>query len=300
MGDSEPLRECEEGSEPAPGTRAIVPVARGGSRKKVFFVPGYLGENWKVDHGPHPVSGDLANQAMRAWAKYAADFALVPDADIFVVNWPSFPTLERILKLWTGLGLNGNVAAKVGVAGAGVAIAARFLPGAKALLALSSLLLLAHWDAARRAADRTGEELAAICESHDGEALIIGHSLGGRVALRVREFFRGPPKRIPHVVAFAPALSPNEVKWDNMKKGLSRPGECFHSKHDQMLALAYGATQLWLNYSIGLWGVPSEHSDAIRNIDVSVLPNGGKRGHAHYVSDWVELLRAHSSGIGAT
>ena len=286
------LEILDPGVLPEPGQPSVARIADGGTRQatRIYLVPGYLGENWALPHGPHRVDPNDSTD-LGKWANYARDFANRVDADVFLVNWPSAPTLRRMLEFWP------RVKALLDQADA---FTGELEPHAISLLLSHPLLLAsaslayfgAHWQTARREADHAGVELAHLCRQNSGRTIVIGHSLGGRVALRVREFYEGT-NNVPQPVVFAPAVSPREINWLNFAKN-REPAECFFSKHDLMLALLYGTAQLLHGPALGLYGPPKLWADLLRGINVSRLDDNRPRRHVHYMFDWIELLRRHS------
>ncbi|MBM4292428.1 MAG: DUF726 domain-containing protein [Deltaproteobacteria bacterium] len=101
------------------------------------------------------------------------------------------------------------------------------------------------WEAAAAEADRSArrllDELRATRAAHPRAPIyLIGHSLGGRMALRACALMaeEGAPVPNLHVSAWASALDTREVPWEALAR-LPSPPEVVHSAHDLVLKVIF-------------------------------------------------------------
>jgi pimeloyl-ACP methyl ester carboxylesterase len=173
------------------------------SQAQIYLIPGYLSENTALAYGPHRIAPD--DESLGIWGSFARDFARQVDAPVSMVNWKAG---TGFLELCEGKISPLDFAARMAFQ-FGVAI---------------------------EQADQAAKSLARDIEATNRPAVVIGHSMGGRVALKVREHCSVP------VIAFAPSAAAREIDWERFGRS-TEPAECFHSRNDYMIGL-YGAVEL--------------------------------------------------------
>lgn len=212
---------------------------------RIYFIDGYLSENDALEHGPHPVGED---DGLGVRADGARTLSEHVDDPVFWVNYP---------------------------AGTGFF---EFLGGEISFLTYQWRFLTNFWSAFQ-AADETAKRLGQQIHQSSESALVIGKSLGARVALKVRE--HAPAS----VIALAPPLSYHKVDWEEFRES-DEPAECYFSQNDEMIR-RYALISLQWNSCLGIHGVPDHLNDTLRPTDLS------PRGHGD-LDDWVDILREHS------
>ena len=173
--------------------------------------------------------------------------------------------------------------------------------------------LLSTWRDAAKEADRLILPLRRTLKEIDRPVILVGHSLGGRIALKVAERF--PKDKIQSLVVLAPAYESTICKYDKIESAVLNKIIVCHSKRDMVLqslftlgqssrsvlkglkafqtkdkwsmlgALSEIATHRMTNPPIGLYGIPSNrHSDKFIVSDCNPL------GHLDYCGKLCEIL----------
>lgn len=148
--------------------------------------------------------------------------------NLIVYQWPGQSATELFLEMLTMLLSQGG----------------RFNQLKHSLLSLAQELYTA-WFNAVHACDAQVEDVTHLYQElcAQGEVYVLGHSLGGRLALKALELHSANPStRTPKVSAWAPALNSTEMKWTTLNQLKSVP-EIMYSQADQVLKLIYPLAQ---------------------------------------------------------
>jgi hypothetical protein len=240
-------------------------------------------------------SGAATKYADEAPDHLAAATALDPDPPI-VAPLSVFSAVRSGIAV-AGAGaqvLRGGVAATNAAKTAAKVVAALLAAGFTILGTYKLAQLIRNWRTAKKEAERTASELAATLPK-DKEILLVGHSLGGRIALRTKELLASSKNDyLVSAIAMAPALSSGDMDHSVFHTHEAPEGEVFFSRHDRILSLAYRLGELSPRRAIGEVGV-GDYSPTFRGVDASNRQYRMRRGHGHYSHDLIHLL--HESQI---
>ena len=218
----------------------------------------------------------------------AVDFVerTYPDSPIYLLHWGSKELADVAMMFGkAGLGQGGRAAI------AGVAKSA----GKKAMGKLNPILPIAiaadvaknPWHVARVRADKTGVILADILARYQGEVILVGHSLGGRVmatAAQAASTNRG--KSQIRDVRLAGAAIGTNFDWDAVGSAANGVVVNYFSRNDAVLKFLYKTAEFGSD-AVGLGGTTSQTAN-IHDVDVSdVVP-----GHSSY---WANIAGAYEA-----
>ncbi|MGD1524185.1 DUF726 domain-containing protein [Vibrio harveyi] len=130
-----------------------------------------------------------------------------------------------------------------------------------------------EWKQSLINAELAGVELANYIGSHKGQYVLMGHSLGARVAFHCLKNL-APSKMVLSAFLFGGAIPINE-KWNEIteKKPSLRIYNA-HSKNDYVLKVLYRAGTKLSEHPIGLRPINQKNAKGILNIDMSKLVSG--------------------------
>lgn len=97
--------------------------------------------------------------------------------------------------------------------------------------------ILDTWRAARKEADRISKKLDEILNVVDRPIILVGHSLGGRIALQYAS--RKGIKPLRSVYALAPAVSRSEIDLETIEENVEKSVILGYSKRDLVLQCLY-------------------------------------------------------------
>lgn len=97
--------------------------------------------------------------------------------------------------------------------------------------------ILDTWRAARKEADRISKKLGSILNNIDRPIILVGHSLGGRIALQYAS--QKGIKPLQSVYALAPAVSQSEIDLDSIEQNVEKSVIIGYSKRDLVLQCLY-------------------------------------------------------------
>lgn len=222
----------------------------------------------------------------------AVDFVeqTYPDSPIYLLNWGSKELADVAFLLGkAGAGQAGKVAM------AGLAKRA----GKKAMAKLNPILPVAiaadvaknPWHVARVRADKTGVILADILARYDGDVILVGHSLGGRVmATAAQAASTSRKKSRIRDIRLAGAAIGTKFDWDAVGQTATGVVVNYFSGNDSVLKLLYKAAEFG-SVAVGLAGTGSTASN-VHDVDVSdVVPD-----HSAYWLNITGLYEAQTVG----
>lgn len=157
--------------------------------------------------------------------------------------------------------------------------------------------ILSVWSEAVSSAEEYSAKLADSIEGFEN-VILMGHSLGGRIVLRVGEllskkYINLEAKNIPGIISLAPAIKNSEIDL-SILNDMRSDVEVFYSKYDMILKVLYKVGEKSLGTTIGELGVNDVRCNNIMNYDVSSCHGRQLRGHTHYESDILPLLESNS------
>lgn len=236
----------------------------------VIFVHGFLGANSDHTH--------WKNQIQRYMQRPASHF---------IYRWKADYTEDVLCKVGLGGSVLGSTAEKANVAMMSLLSNVGSDTGARY-----------YWQQCRENTDFQVLQLVALLQREvfqDCRITLVGHSLGGRVALKAAEYcgkivneLGMPAVQLRSVVALAPVIQDNELDWDMVRKGVSQKPEVFYSNEDLVLSLLFRAGEGMLSPLVGFQGA---NSSTVFNIDCSRFG----LGHDDYVGSWGKVFRNSNS-----
>ena len=173
------------------------------------------------------------------------------DCELWIYHWPSNNEL-RILREIRNDFLKGI----------------RRLDGGSPSKAVLALLRMGAagsgaWRKTVRRADIVAEQLARLPATCGRPIILVGHSLGGRIALTAAqnawEPFRG-------VFALAPAVSEQRVDWSRLRVGSRVRPVVVSSRNDRILYFFYRLGQMTTTEPLGLGGPPSGTGEQVEDM----------------------------------
>ncbi len=287
----------------------MVADSRSSHRPLLVIVPGFLAD------APVRKFGPFAQPAKRSGVYAATEWELVAtelherlDCDVWLFSWPNGlippPTSEEH-QLGRGAQPYANVA-KVGI----VPVVTRVPEALKLALALIGGTLGASyamaqylkWRAALKNADRAHLELVPYLKTEIArrpQVLLVGHSLGGRIALRAADVMR-TSQRDPSLppllstVAMAPALGCMRVPPEIQRSRVA-VADIAWSEHDWVLSKVFRAVAMSEGVALGC-RPEQAMAQALAFHDVSEIETGRFTGHGDYSSDMYRYITATTVG----
>jgi hypothetical protein len=202
------------------------------------------------------------------WAQWKIAVNLrYPDAPVYRVYWGA-KELRDVGALIGAQGLKHAARGALSRLAKKASKSVGSLPGLGAVLAASDLAAN-PWSVALTRADMTGAILADIIARTDQDRFVlIGHSLGGRVAVRAAQSLgtRNDAPKIEAVHLLGAAVSKGE-DWRTLDSAVIEHVWNYHSRNDMVLAAVYRGAQIG-KQAIGCVGFGSSFRK-IRDRDVS-------------------------------
>lgn len=134
------------------------------------------------------------------------------------------------------------------------------------------------WSVAQSRADATAAVLADALARTRGEFVLVGHSLGGRIALLTAQTLgtRADASKVAEVHALGAAVTRGELKLIELQEASSGGVWNYHSHRDLVLKLVFRTVRLG-RHAVGFTGIAST-LPRIRDVDVST----SVAGHSGY------------------
>jgi predicted alpha/beta hydrolase family esterase len=145
--------------------------------------------------------------------------------------------------------------------------------------------ILKKWSNALQATIPAAIQLENFIVSTNRKTILLGHSLGGRVALKTMEFIHSKKLEPISCIAMAPAILCSELNIQHLRNRANKI-EVFFSESDMVLSLIYRIAELTNEKPIGLAGANFKIS---REINYSIR-NKQSIGHNNYEVNLASLL----------
>lgn len=262
-----------------------------GANLDVYVVPGFFGENWNIPHGVNQVSRSELDD--NPWVKQLVIHAEQNRYNLYLYNWPSKPVRETLIgglnrSIW-GV-LTSSNAFKFGLYSPLSVASSPFLVTNKvSLLAIPPIIhtLRKMWKLAVSNADEHATHLACHLMITKRKSFVIGHSLGGRMALKVAARLADFGSDQTGIIALAPAVTSNEINKESLKKSIIKP-EVYYSRSDWVLKFLYKVGQLTLEDPVGLVGNLGD--SFAKEVDFTNSRYRKNRGHVSYEADVLHIV----------
>ena len=257
-------------SNRATGTLVQWAEASSKSRPAVVFIPGFLTEKTPINEDP-----------LSVWRKEIIAYAKKKDMAAFAVYWPSTPATALIMN-YKWLRLTGAIdTLKL----AGIAMAGPMLLNPIPLGLSMTVVMAARrmWKRAVQNADEVAENPFKWLGNLDREIVLIGHSLGGRIALKACA--NVPGQKIKKVYAMAPAVLKSECQPKKITQNTKSKGTVYYSEHDWILQYAFRIGEFTTTLPIGFDGKINK----LKKVDASKKLNR-EVGHIDYAKLCRKLL----------
>lgn len=277
----------------------------------LYMISGFLTEKWYLPYGAHTVKmGELAKSD---WLKHLVNLAQEHHFNLYFYNWPAkfWPHnwLYEIFSVFFGEFYQATKKAnyqydensdsselidrfliKIDIDDLIDALPwkQRFvlkLLKNKDTNKRKSLKILKAWNDALEATRTSAAELDKFITSKNRKTLLLGHSLGGRLALQTLEMINTKNVADVDCIAMAPAIRPSELHIHKMTYRAEKI-EIFYSKADVILALLYRLAELTFEKPIGLSGAENKigrEFNCTKHRDKLI-------GHTDYEANIVALL----------
>ena len=232
-------------------------------RPAIVFIPGFLSERDSMsDFG--------------CWTKQIVSFAKKQNWAAYGLYWPSMLRADIISSVnW------GNLFGEIAMAGRIRPFSSLFETSVTELFNIKRV-----WQKAVQNADSLGWNSDKWLSSLHRPVILIGHSLGGRIALQAAMSNRRA--ELLQVSVFAPAILASGCDFRRIQKRTQKKGAIFHSQNDTTLRYLFRAGELTAEAPLGLEGVPQNSSGWIRSVDVSRY-RGRRTRHNDYAAVCMEL-----------
>ena len=240
------------------------------SRPAIVFVPGFMTQTSK-------------SSPMDAWTPDIIQLARQYDFAAYGLYWPSGSLMNLLL---------GDQWMSTTAAFAGLRLGALGMFGLPMLL--NPILLgpvlgiggpliykaMSTWKKAVEIADQTAENPDAWLSAINRPTILIGHSLGGRIALQASRFTKST--NILQTYALAPAILEDDCDFTQVNANIKGKSVVYYSENDAILNFLYRAGELTLTQPLGFTGVQKKkHRSDIQSFNVSTW-KGHEMGHQDY------------------
>ncbi|MCM0080842.1 hypothetical protein L4X63_04480 [Geomonas sp. Red32] len=179
----------------------------------------------------------------------------------------------------------------------GTTIASRILPWnmmSDHMLPLRRLKpLIQLWPKAVGYADQQSAKLVDQINEFNGTVYVVGHSLGGRIAVRLLERQHTIRTDQLCISAMAPAIAESETRIFPSNPHIK--SEVFFSRSDLILNGFYRMGEVKAEHALGYIGPQSCYNNGFTSIDVTSNEFCKAMGHMDYEAHVLGLLRVHSA-----
>ena len=121
--------------------------------------------------------------------------------------------------------------------------------------------VLTAWRAACERADTCVAQVSEFIKNSDKEVYLMGHSLGGKIALKVAE-----TTPIKCLISLAPAVDIHGIDYDSVSKSVETSPVICHSQRDRVLSTIFTCGQFSLSTLRGVLDVRTRPSQALRSL----------------------------------
>ncbi len=245
-------------------------------RPAIVFIPGFLSENsieskqniWRQQIQQLAKENDFASYGLY-WPSQTLfqdlDSASWTSAISNIDNMPDVGAGMTVARLAMGFGMGGVFATIAGAAGYSA---------------------VNTWNAAIDEATTLAGNINWMYEL-DRPIFLIGHSLGGRIAIQMTEYTTYPNLR--SVFALAPAVLEYQTNLDAFYRSQTSPGAIVYSQNDLTLQVLFRLGEKTKSLPLGFNPIKNNSRYSIPNINLSTFNNQIVR-HETYSSICTELF----------
>lgn len=293
--------------------RPIQVVSFDDAKFDLYMISGFLTEKWFLPHGAQKITmGELASSD---WLRHLVKLAQENHFNLYFYNWAAQSLLEKDYTFFDDFEIfSDNFQSNQSRSSNSESSVNFTLPNdysshqidpkfvAKLLKQETPFLLrvvdnankikeaitpkiLKKWSNALQATIPAAIELEKFIVSTNRKTILLGHSLGGRVALKTMEFISNKKLEPISCIAMAPAILCSELNIQHLRNRTNKI-EVFFSESDMVLSLIYRIAELTPEKPIGLAGANFKIS---REINYSCR-NKQSIGHNNYEANLVSLL----------
>ncbi len=244
-------------------------------RPALILIPGFLTET-------------KAGQPFEGWSEQIKRVALKEDMAAYGLHWPSH-SIRKALQSQLLEQL------KLELVGKGLPILALLrLPFFNLFYLATTLgwkinamkVARADWKQALEYADHLGKNPHLWLSSINRPRILIGHSLGGRIALKAAMSTR--KNELLRVCACAPAIFSKECSFELIKQNVKHKSAVLYSNSDAVLKYVFPIAELSNRQVLGYHGVPKRMNRTVQAVDLS----SEEYGHNDYRDNLFKLMTA--------
>lgn len=250
------------------------PINKNSNKKHVLIIPGFLTEKTYIKYGLHEIDA-LGHLHHCDWYRHFITMPGCFNANIHYYNWASQSSVTSCLR---------QIFDKKPFP----------IPVPKIIPTPHTIQLRKSWKDAVEYADRQASYLVNLVRDLQGEVFVIGHSLGGRIALRLLEKQDQIGNDRVFVCALAPAIMERELYIQHHNELVKN--EIFYSRHDIVLRFLFGLGEgTFFGDALGLVGPSAKSKNGLKGIDISSRFFCKKVGHTDYEEHFPTILALSSS-----
>ncbi|MBT3878471.1 MAG: hypothetical protein HOF76_05375 [Candidatus Scalindua sp.] len=248
-------------------------------RNTILLIPGFLNEV-KDSYGLDSVSNQVFQSRWKSnWVRRFSDKNTLNRYNVFIASWPSSTLNNMVYSLFDPRLQDPSLnncweMIKVAVNDPFRGFVSEPLRRARE-----------SWRNTVEESEKFVSVVEEFLDEINSRTIVISHSLGARIALRVFEKSGNHKKSLDRFyVALAPMICHSELETDSLLISYMAQLDLFYSKNDFVLNHLYPEGQRAEDYVLGYEGAPKESRLSECCID-------SKRGHLDYEEDVITILR---------
>lgn len=237
-------------------------------RPALVFIPGFL-------------TAQAPNKPFEKWTSQITDLAKYYDMAAYGLYWPS-AEIADLLKgdAWTRTLCSFSTFSPSSLSVLSSSLLSPAVTAPILGLGVPTLLnALKTWKKTVAYADIIGKNPDSWLESFDRPVVVLGHSLGGRMA--IYSAIHTKSSQLKQVYAMAPAVLPQNCHFEQISKSLHYKVGVLYSENDAILKYLFRLAEMTLKAPLGLDGGPTECQDFLTCVDANRLHNR-QIGHQDY------------------